>query len=197
MIELLISVAIFMFLATITAFGFRGVGQANSLRQAAAELVANLRRAQTLAQTGATVTLCRGLVPVKLCSSSTDCGGGFCDDVRVPKNGYGVVLGSSPPSTTYLLYAELSDPADDYQVDTDVIINQGTMTMTKDTSISGATALAMLFKPPRGEAQTSSGGALTSHTYCVKHSALPSLARKVTVLGSGQIQEESDSSCSP
>lgn len=108
--ELLVSMAVFGILSGILVFGFRGAGQANNLRQNAAELVENIRRIQALSISGATVKVCTNTTPPVACTDNGMCeGGSSCDDAASPRGGFAVDAGTAGSSTGYKLYANMQE----------------------------------------------------------------------------------------
>lgn len=189
LIELIISMSIFTFLTTILLFGFRGAGQANNLRQSAAELMANLRRVQTLAQGSSSVTLCEVDNPPRRCTSSAECTfPNQCNNVVVPTGGYGLdVAGAN--ATTYTLFADLND-YQSYTAASDVIIEQGSVVLRDSTSIANG-PVTITFSPLTGSVRNAG-----TTTFCVRHEGLTNVIRRLRVIGAtSQIVEDVVDTC--
>lgn len=195
-VELLVSISVFVFITSIVVFGFRGAGRANDLRQSAAALVADVRRIQTLTQSRATVTLCRNQFPRKLCNSGpSDCNFGVpCDETVFPTGGYG--LNAVASSSQYSIFADLAtvtNPAGDgvYNANDDVIISAGTVTMPSGTRLLSLSKTDVTFDPVRATPIQAD-----PIYYCLEHQNIAGRAWKVTVLkASGQVQEQAVTSC--
>lgn len=194
-VELLVSISVFVFITSIVVFGFRGAGQANDLRQSAAALVADVRRIQTLTQSRATVTLCRNQFPRKLCTSSSDCNFVVqCNEIVFPAGGYG--LNAVASSSQYSIFADLAtvtNPAGDgvYTANDDVIISAGTVTMPSGTRLLSLSKTDVTFDPVRATPIQAD-----PIYYCLEHQDIAGRAWKVTVLkASGQVQEQAVTSC--
>ncbi|MBI4092879.1 MAG: prepilin-type N-terminal cleavage/methylation domain-containing protein [Candidatus Kerfeldbacteria bacterium] len=195
LLELLISMAIFAILGTFTVMSFRSAGQLNNLRQAANELVSNLRLAQSMSQSGATVNSCDdGGEKYKLCPDAT-CS--ICSE-KAPKGGYGISGGgqfgawSSLPTSRYMIFAELL--GDGYDLNDDPTIF--TVDLPAQTSISMVDSSVMgLHFLKDGHAYDFFGN-ISNQYFCISHSNFPNVYRKVTLIGAtGQIQEEAVAAC--
>lgn len=190
LIELLISISVFVFLTTFTVFGFRGAGYANNLRQAAQEMIANVRRAQTLTQSAAT--------------ASTG---------AVPAGGFGITSSPSSDDTRYSLFADLDgsntfSASDVRVVSEDITLRDNTYIVSQSLDPADtATKLYVLFTPPRGSVEVEwyketdssyhiAKGSVLTVTYCLGHKQLTNVFRKITVIpATGQIQEQGATSC--
>ncbi len=198
LIELLISISIFAILSSITVFGFRGVGRANMLKQASAELVANLRMIQSLATTGGSVKTCGGEMPVTACTTGGDCGASWsCDTVSPPPGGYGILLAAD--GTGYTMFASMTKLAlharPSFNPTHDPVVVQGNVLMADDLTISAYEgtripySAAITFVSPRGLPNVDA-------YYCISRPEFPNLRYKVTVFkDSGQILEETVAEC--
>jgi type II secretory pathway pseudopilin PulG len=195
-IELIISITVFVFLTTIVVFGFRGAGQANDVRQSAAELVANLRRLQTLAQSGAAVSVCSDYsTNARVCSVDPDCGvgGGLSCLSVLPAGGFGVYV-SAAPISTYSLFADLNNDGT-WLATRDVLIEGGSVSMLSGTRLSALMLpdpTSVTFAPPRGSLR---GNPTPDPYFCVGHDRL-NVVRKVSIKSiTGQIDETAVTVC--
>lgn len=186
-IELIISITVFVFLTTVVVFGFRGAGQANNLRQNAAELVANLRRAQSLAQTGAVVNVCSDWAAgIRSCTTDANCAPASCG--VVPQDGFGIQINNADP-TKYKLFASLNTNHSSAFYYT---IEGGDVTMVDQGHFGAYQNDIIIFQRPRG---TVFSGAPDPY-FCVVNDNL-NIVRKVTVKTiTGQIEESAVAVCS-
>ncbi len=205
LVELLVAMSIFGILASITVFGFRGVGKANVLKQASAELVANLRMIQSLATTGGSVMTCGNITPIRACSVNANCGtSGACDTPASPPGGYGIVI-NDIEGTGYTMFAHMKKLnsidylTPSYTLARDPVVKQGNVKLNKDmtikvyqSSLPGTpfyTPAAMTFTTPRG---------LTNMDafFCISHVDLPTINYRVKLFkDTGQLLEETVTSC--
>lgn len=196
LLELVISISIFVFLTTVTVFSFRGVGRANNLRSASDSLVGSLRRAQGMALAGTATNVCSDYetaVP-RRCVSDANCGAETCVSI-VPIGGYGVSV--SALGTRYALFADL-DASATYSAVDDVLV-EGVMTTLQD-NVRINTLGAVMFLPPRAtikfDTALGNGGNGVQY-FCLSHPNVSGLFRRVTVVGAaGAIQQDGVTSCS-
>lgn len=157
--ELLVSMAVFGILSGILVFGFRGAGQANNLRQNAAELVENIRRIQAFSISGSTVKVCTNVSPPIACYDNSVCPGGSssCDDAASPRGGFAIdAIGVG--STGYKLYANMQDYtinpnklgyAEGAGNERDMLVALGDVTLSDGAYFTNA-GTPVSFMPPRG-----------------------------------------------
>lgn len=180
-----------MILTVITVWDFRTSGQANNLRQNAVELSANIRRAQTLSQSGGTVSVCLGTT-TKCPPTPVGCD---CQKIT-PSGGFGLNV-SGVGATEYAIFADMASvgfPDGDglYNSADDVIVDEGPVGLTDQVSFCSVSTNVVTFKPPRGNVVQSG-----VHTYFLKHNAISNTFRKITLNSlSGLIEEGSSTTCS-
>ncbi len=176
-----------MILTVITVWDFRTSGQSNNLRQDAVGLSANLRRAQTLSQSGGTVSVCLD-APATKCQIDFDCTSGTCTKIT-PLGGFGISAVNG--TTEYTLFADMNDDGA-YAVTDDVLVDEGSIKLTDQVSFCSVSTNTLTFEPPRGNViQTG------VHTYFLKHNAVSNTFRKITLNSlSGLIEEGASSTCS-
>lgn len=188
LLELIISMGIFGLLMAVTVWDFRTSGQANELRQNAVVFAQNLRRVQTLSQSGGTVTVCTEAPGNVVCDLASPPVGCTCSKV-VPPGGFGVHVGGAG-ATEYSLFADM-DEDKAFSSAADVTVNDGTITLDRKISFCRVTANDITFIPLRG-AVSGSG----TYEYHLQHNAINNSFPKVTVnQASGQVQEESSAAC--
>lgn len=194
-VELLISITIFVFLTTVTVFAFRGAGFANSIRANGSVFATAMRRAQTLATTQSAVKVCSDYATnPRSCSSDAACAPQTCEDV-VPATGYGVAV-TSANATSFLMFASL-DASPAYSAASDILVDQGTFTLTDKTRITNAGSVT--FPIQRGTASfvpaNGNDGNNVQH-FCVGHPNFTNIFRKVIVNGvTGLIDDTSAQTC--
>ncbi|MFH0828943.1 MAG: type II secretion system protein [Candidatus Kerfeldbacteria bacterium] len=191
LIEILISMAIFVVIGGIAVFGFRGASQVNTIRQNAEAFVSDLHRLQTLALNGGGVMTCSTQTPLVACAGNDECASGECNTLASPPGGFGVVINGDNQS--YTLFAEMTavdaNPAD-FNSGTDPLLQAGQVTLNDDVefssvSYSDAGASAVTFQTLRGTASSDA-------TFCFSRPGITGIFQMVKVIGAvGLIQSTS------
>ncbi|MFA6525252.1 MAG: prepilin-type N-terminal cleavage/methylation domain-containing protein [Patescibacteria group bacterium] len=132
LLELVISISIFVIISTIVMNNFRQGQKMDDLRTGAIEFANNFREVQTLGMSGQVVNVCNGGDnDLSSCSTDLDCpNGGTCG--LVPIGGFGISIGKVYDTsvwkycyetgstidcpTTYTLFADLSGTAGKFDV---------------------------------------------------------------------------------
>lgn len=215
LIELIISISIFVFLTLIMLFGFRGAGQANNLRQSGTEIVSALRRVQGMATSGGYALVCKdGSVPPSPCQPATvvaDCGSATIVCGEAPTGGFGLKLTGAMPATQYEFFADLNHGASPSSVGTYSATEDALVPGTVIKMIDGIRIVSMkrgpapvtgaspnvsevVFSAPRG---TVVGAPNEPIVLCLEHPKLGSTTlRRLTIVPStGQMNEEGVRTC--
>ncbi len=195
LIEILISIAVFGILASITVLGFQNAGKINAIRQNAGTFVADLRRLQTLATSGGGVMACVNQTPTRTCTSNGECTSNDCQ-LMYPPGGFGVFVDPAGDRVSYALYARLA-PTVGYSPGVDPLIELGNGRLTDDVEFEtvdtdvGSNTGVITFTSPRGTASNDA-------TFCLTRKGFPSMHRVVSVLATiGQVTEKSVSGPCP
>lgn len=196
LIEILISIAIFGILASITIVGFQNAGKVNAIRQNAGTFVSDLRRLQTLATSGGGVMACLNQTPTQTCTSDTECTSSNDCQLTYPPGGFGVFVDPAGDRVSYKLFARL-DPTVGYTPAVDPLIQLGNGRLVDDVVFEtvdtdrGSDNGIIAFSAPRGTASEDA-------TFCLTRSGFPTMHRIVTVLATiGQVTEKSASGSCP
>lgn len=200
LVELIISITIFVFLTTVTVFSFRGAGFASSIRSNGAILASTLRRMQSYAISGNSIKVCSDYVAnPRTCETAAPCGGVLTCDSVVPTGGYGMAV-LSTNATAVSIFADLNNDQQ-YTAAQDVLIETQTVNLTDKTRISNGGAFPQVvvfgaqrgkptFVPPNGNA------ANNTQYFCVSHPNFTGTFRKVIVNGiTGLVDDISQNSC--
>ncbi len=103
-VEVLVMTTVFVVIAATALANFTFTGGGARLRNAANELAANIKRAQTLAYVNLSLPICSDF---KVCGSGSSCDAGMptgCTDT--PILSYGVALNVGSDSKTYVIFAD-------------------------------------------------------------------------------------------
>lgn len=152
LLELIITISIFVIISTIVMNNFRQGQKIDDLRTGAVELVSNFREVQTLGMSGQVVNVCNGGDNnLDSCTTDVDCpNGGTCG--LVPVGGFGIVIGpvydlanfrmcySSGSAlecpTTYTLFADLGGTAGKFDIGTDIpVVGKNNYALPKNVRI--------------------------------------------------------------
>ncbi|MBI5405197.1 MAG: type II secretion system protein [Candidatus Kerfeldbacteria bacterium] len=200
LVELIISISIFVFLTTVTVFSFRGAGFASSVRSNGAILASTLRRMQSYAISGNSVRVCSDYSSnPRTCETATTCGGVLTCDAVVPTGGFGVAV-LSANATAVSIFADLNNDQQ-YTAARDVLIETQTVNLTDKTRISngGGFPQVVVFGAQRGKPSfvPANGNAANNTQYfCVSHPNFTGTYRKVIVNGiTGSVDDVSQKNC--
>lgn len=197
LVELLISITIFVFLTTVTVFSFRGVGFANSIRSNGSLVVSSLRQIQAKAIAGTSIQLCENN-QTHVCRTNFDCdpsGIVVCNAPIVPAGGYGFRTASTA-ATSFDLFANLQATGvsgnDIYDPTNDAIIENGSVSLTDKTKVMQA--VVIFFSPLTGKIATTPPGVPLN--FCVGSDSVSNVFRVVTVNSiTGLIDDNGATSC--
>ncbi len=194
LIEMLVSLAIFVIVTAFVTANFRAGRQSDELRIASQLAASSLRRAQSFALAGQTTTFCRGGAnDLRECLGGTDveCVGGAC--VREVPHGYGVHFSTVDPARQRIVFfadTNGNHAYDDGEAIRSDAVSPGTSVVVNTVNPSATGVLDVVFDPPNPTVYFNGGTATPIASVTVRHLATGQMKTVTVNALSGQINAD-------